>query len=150
MSRYLLIWILLAGMLVGSASGKNQDQVDLSSYQWKNRLLILFAPSEKDLSYQSLKEQLQRRTQEVQTRDLLAIHVFETGDGRLAQLPLNKGQVLFLRKQFSIKPGQSMAILIGKDGEVKLRRELPVDLSEIFSVIDAMPMRQQEMRERAK
>ena len=150
MSRYLLIWILLAGMLVGSASGKNQDQVDLGSYQWKNRLLILFAPSEKDLSYQSLKEQLQRRTQEVQDRDLLAFHVFETGDGRLVHLPLNKGQVLFLRKHFSIKPGQRMAILIGKDGEVKLRRELPVDLSEIFSVIDAMPMRQQEMRERAK
>jgi Domain of unknown function (DUF4174) len=145
-----VIWILLASMLVGSASGKEQDTVDLTAYQWKNRLLILFAPSEEDLRYQSFKEQLQRRTQEVQDRDLLAFHVFETGYGRLAQLPLNKGQVLFLRRQFSIKPGQRIAILIGKDGEVKLRRELPVDLSEIFSVIDAMPMRQREMRERAK
>ena len=143
-----MIWILLASMLVGSASGKEQDTVDLTAYQWKNRLLILSAPSEEDLRYQSFKEQLQRRTQEVQDRDLLAFHVFETGDGRLAQLPLNEGQVLFLRTQFSIQPGQRMAILIGKDGEVKLRRELPVDLSEIFSVIDAMPMRQQEMKKK--
>jgi len=43
-----------------------------------------------------------------------------------------------------------MVILIGKDGELKLRKELPVELSEIFSVIDAMPMRQREMRERPK
>ena len=38
--------ILLVGMMVGSASGKDQDKVDLRAYQWKNRLLILFAPAE--------------------------------------------------------------------------------------------------------
>jgi hypothetical protein len=142
--------ILLVAMMVHSASGKDQDQVDLRSYQWKNRLLILFAPSEGDLAYQSFKEQLQGWAEEVQDRDLLIFHVLETGEGRLAHLSLNKEQVLFLRNKFSIKPGQLTAILIGKDGEVKLRRELPVELSEIFLIIDAMPMRQQEIRERAK
>jgi hypothetical protein len=33
---------------------------------------------------------------------------------------------------------------------VKLRKALPADLSEIFSVIDAMPMRQREIREQGK
>ena len=150
MFRYHFMLILLVGMMVHSASGKDQDQVNLSSYQWKNRLLILFAPSEDAPIYQSFKEQLQRRTQEIRDRDLLIFHVLETGEGWLAHLPLNKGQVLFLRKKFSILPGQLIVILIGKDGEVKLRGELPLGLSEIFSVIDAMPMRQREMRERAK
>ena len=150
MTRYLLIWILLAGMLLGSALGKKPDTVDLRAYQWKNRLLILFAPSEDDPVYQSFKEQLERRNQEVQERDLLIFHVPETGEDRVGHLPLNRGQVLFLRKKFSILTGQHIAILIGKDGEVKLRGELPLGLSEIFSVIDAMPMRQLEMRERAK
>ena len=150
MIRYHFLLILLVGVMVSPASGKEQDTVDLTAYQWRNRLLILFAPSENDLVYQSFKEQLQRRTQEVQDRELLIFHVLETGEGRLAHLPLKKGQVLFLRKEFSILPGQRIVILIGKDGEVKLRRALPVDLSEIFSVIDAMPMRQREMRERAK
>jgi len=150
MIRYHFLLILLVGVMVSSASGKEQDTVDLAAYQWKNRLLILFTPAEKDLVYQSFKEQLQRRTQEVQDRELLIFHVLETGEGWLAPVPLNKGQVLFLRKEFSILPGQRIVILIGKDGEVKLRRALPVDLSEIFSVIDAMPMRQLEMRERAK
>jgi hypothetical protein len=150
MIRYPFIGILLAGVLMGSAWGKEQDKVDLTAYQWKNRLLILFAPSEKDLIYQSFKEQLQRRAQEVHDRDLVIFHVLETGESRLANLPLNKGQVLFLRREFSIPAGQRAVILIGKDAEVKLRRALPVDLAEIFSVIDAMPMRQRERRERAK
>ncbi len=74
----------------------------------------------------------------------------QTGENRLANLPLNKEQGISLRKKFSIMPGQHMVILIGKDGELKLRKQLPVELSEIFSVIDAMPMRQREMRERPK
>jgi hypothetical protein len=137
-------------MMVGSASGKEQNTVDLTAYQWKNRLLILFAPAENDLGYQSFKEQLQRRTQEIRDRDLLTFDVFETGEGRLAHPPLTKEQVLFLRKKCAMVSGQRIVILIGKDGEVKLRRELPLELSEIFSVIDAMPMRQREIRERPK
>ena len=137
-------------MPLGSAWGKEQGTVDLKAYQWKNRLLILFAPSEDDPVYQSFKEQLERRNQEVQERDLLIFHVPETGEGRVAHLPLNKDQVVFLRKRFSILPGQLIVILIGKDGEVKLRGELPLELSEIFSVIDAMPMRRREIRERPK
>ena len=136
--------------MVSLASGKDQDQVDFGSYQWKNRLLILFAPSEDAPIYQSFKEQLQRRAQEIRDRDLLIFHVFESGEGQLDYLPLNKEQVLFLRKRFSIKMGQFKLILIGKDGEVKFREQLPVDLSDIFSIIDAMPMRQREIRERAK
>jgi hypothetical protein len=150
MIRYPFIGIVLAGMLMGSASAKEQETVDLTAYQWKNRLLIVFSPAENDLVYQSFDEQLQRRAQEIGDRDLLIFHVFESGEGRVTHLPLNKGQVLFLRREFSILSGQRVVILIGKDGEVKLRRALPVDLSEIFSVIDAMPMRQRERRERAK
>jgi len=39
------------------------------------------------------------------------------------------------------------AILIGKDGGVKGRWDSPVDMDALFGLIDAMPMRRQEMRE---
>jgi hypothetical protein len=39
-------------------------------------------------------------------------------------------------------------LLVGKDGGVKLRRDTPVAASEITALIDAMPMRQEEMRRR--
>ena len=142
--------MLLAGVMFVSAPSAEQERFDLRSYQWKSRLLILFAPSEKEQGYQSFRKQIEGRFQEVQGRDLVIFHIFETGESRAAESSLTKGQVFLLRNQFSIKPGQRMAILIGKDGEVKLRKALPADLSEIFSVIDAMPMRQREIREQGK
>jgi hypothetical protein len=150
MVRYHCMVLLLVGMMVGSASGKGEDPVDLDSYQGKNRLLILFAPSEDASMYQSFKEQLQIRIQEIRDRDIVTFHLFESGEGRMDERPLHKEQVLPLRKRFSIKRGQCTVILIGKDGDVKFREQLPVDLSAIFAVIDAMPMRQREMRERSE
>jgi len=41
-------------------------------------------------------------------------------------------------------------VLVGKDGGEKLRRGAAVDIDEIFSVIDAMPMRQREMEEKKR
>jgi hypothetical protein len=38
-------------------------------------------------------------------------------------------------------------ILIGKDGGVKLRAKTPISIQELFSLIDAMPMRRQELRD---
>ncbi len=38
--------------------------------------------------------------------------------------------------------------LIGKDGGEKLRRTTPLAPEELFAVVDAMPMRRAEMRER--
>jgi len=99
--------VLVFGMMVSLASGKDHGQVDLSAYQWKNRLLILFAPSEDDRVYQSFKEQLQKRAQEIRDRNLLIFHVFESGEGRLDDLSLNKEQARSLRKRFSIKMDNS-------------------------------------------
>jgi hypothetical protein len=50
-----------------------------------------------------------------------------------------------LRQRFHIEPGGSTFILVGKDGTVKLRRP-SVRLSNLFEVVDAMPMRRAEMR----
>jgi hypothetical protein len=150
MFRYRFMLVLLSGMMVSLASGEDQDRVDLNVYQWRNRLLVLFAPSQDNQVYQSFKEQLKRGAQEIRDRDILIFHVIESGEGRLDDLPLNKEQARSLRKRFSIKMGQCKLILIGKDGEVKFQEELPVDLTDIFSIIDAMPMRQREIRERSK
>jgi hypothetical protein len=38
-------------------------------------------------------------------------------------------------------------ILVGKDGTEKRRNAAPVTARSIFDTIDAMPMRQREMRE---
>ncbi|MBW4517481.1 MAG: DUF4174 domain-containing protein [Timaviella obliquedivisa GSE-PSE-MK23-08B] len=45
-------------------------------------------------------------------------------------------------------PGKFTVILVGKDGTEKQRSQTPIDPATIFRTIDAMPMRQQEMRDR--
>ncbi len=39
-------------------------------------------------------------------------------------------------------------VLIGKDGGEKLRRQAPLAPAELFAIVDAMPMRREEMRSR--
>lgn len=39
-------------------------------------------------------------------------------------------------------------VLVGKDGGEKLRRATPLSPEELFAIVDAMPMRRAEMRER--
>ena len=55
-----------------------------------------------------------------------------------------------LQNTYHIPPDSFSLILIGKDGHEKDRWSEPVDMQEIFSVIDAMPMRRQEIRDRKK
>jgi hypothetical protein len=140
--------IFFCGMFAIVASGVALDSIDLGAYQWKNRLLFLFVPSENDPSYLSLKKEIDHQAKEVLDRDLLVAHVLEKGEGRLGKMPLSSGQALSLRKYLSVPPGQFMVILIGKDGGEKFRQDRNVELKEILNIIDAMPMRRQEMKKK--
>ena len=51
------------------------------------------------------------------------------------------------RPELGVPPHSAFEVLlIGKDGEVKLRRDRPVSASEIAALIDTMPMRREEMK----
>jgi hypothetical protein len=82
MMESLYMLILFCGMFAIMASGGAPDSIDLSAYQWKNRLLFLFATPEEDPSYFSLKKEIEHQATEVLDRDLLIAHVFEKGQLR--------------------------------------------------------------------
>jgi hypothetical protein len=63
---------------------------------------------------------------------------------------LSAAEVRGLRKSYGVDEQNYAVLLIGKDGGVKLRREVPVTTTELFSLIDSMPMRKREMRESDK
>ncbi len=136
--------------MVGSNSGQPQRTLDLSTYTWKNRLLLVFAPREQDETFQNFIEKLQGQEDQMTDRDLIIFSIFESGESRLGDSSIDPHSAASLRDRFSIPPGQFMVVLVGKDGGEKLRRNSDVELKEIFSLIDSMPMRQREMRERVK
>ena len=50
-----------------------------------------------------------------------------------------------LRQTF--RPRGFMLVLVGKDGQIKLRKPLPWDVRELSRAIDKSPLRQQELRD---
>jgi hypothetical protein len=128
--------------------GQGPGVIELKEYVWKNRLLLVFAPSEDDARYRGLERELRKHGDAILERDLLVFHVLENGVSRLGRSPIDTQSASLLRDRFSVNQGQFLVVLIGKDGGEKLRRGDEVDITEIFSLIDSMPMRQREMRER--
>ena len=118
---------------------------DLSSVQWKNRVLVLFA--DRDAS-QYLEQQrlLEASRAGLSERDMLVLGV--TGESVRTLFGNTSGfDVETLRNTIGDKSSIIFeAVLIGKDGGVKQRWTTPVSPESVFEIIDAMPMRADEMR----
>jgi hypothetical protein len=126
------------------------EAIDLTAYRWKKRLLFVFALSEEDQTYYTLKKEIAGQDKELNERDLSVFYVLEKGESRLDWKRIEPAQALFLRKHFSVPSGKTMILLIGKDGGEKLRQDGLVEMKQIFRIIDAMPMRQEEMKRNLK
>jgi hypothetical protein len=142
-----LLWLLVLAVS-GLHPAAAAEEADLSGYQWKNRLLFIFAPSAGDAGYLALDEQLAKAAPEMEDRDLLVFRILEHGPSLLDGKPLPPDDAEALRRRFDVEPGKFTVVLAGKDGGVKLVEHKAVDLEAIFDRIDSMPMRRQEMRER--
>jgi hypothetical protein len=143
-----LLLFLMGGVMVGRGFPQGTGEIDLDAHLWRNRLLLVFAPSEDHERYRDLIRELRDKEKEVIDRDLLVFHVLERGESRLDDSFINGKTAARLRERLSAKLGELTVVLVGKDGGEKLRRGNEVDIAEIFSLIDSMPMRQREMRER--
>jgi hypothetical protein len=130
----------------------NEDtwSMDLSQFKWKNRLLLIFAPKNNDPFFSALQNEISAQKSEVLVRDLVVFKIFETGPSFMDTTQIDHTTAESIRKQFDVPPGRFTVILVGKDGGVKLMRNAMVKLKDIFALIDAMPMRQEEMRQKAE
>ncbi|UCE54829.1 MAG: DUF4174 domain-containing protein [Desulfobacterales bacterium] len=124
--------------------------MDLNQFKWKNRLLFIFAPQNSDPFFSALQNEISTQRGEVLDRDLVVFKIFETGPSFKNTTQIGHTTAEVIRKQFDVPPGRFTVILVGKDGGVKLTRNAMVKLKDIFALIDSMPMRQEEMRRKAK
>ena len=95
---------------------------------------------------EQVRDKLESQTQELVDRDLLVIQLFRHGQSFIGDRPVPVGEAEQMRLQLDVDPDDKVLVLIGKDGGIKRRASLRTDLGEIFRQIDAMPMRQYEMR----
>lgn len=119
--------------------------LDLGTYRWKNRLLLVFTPSAQDASCRQQHSFL-GQSGGLLNRDLVVASIYAHGDGQIGSKLISTAQSEALRDQFNVEPDGFTAILIGKDGGEKQRFSKPVAPQELFAIIDEMPMRQEEMK----
>ena len=110
------------------------DAAALDEFVWLKRPLIVFADSPNDPRFIQQMEFLTDRLEDLDDRDVVVL------------TDTAKGEKTALRER--LHPRGFMLVLIGKDGTIYLRKPLPWDVREISRVIDKLPMRQQEVRDR--
>lgn len=108
------------------------DSIDLNDFLWVARPLIVFADSPADPRFSEQLELIERRPNPLLERDVVVI------------LDSDRSSESALRTQ--LRPRGFMLVIMGKDGEVELRKPAPWNVREITRTIDKMPLRQQEIR----
>ena len=116
----------------------------LDDLRWQSRPVVIFAADANDPRVEQQTALLTAQSAALAERDMTIITVAGdrvTRDG--APFP---AAPTGLRSRLRVEGGTFTVLLLGKDGGIK-RRETTVTFPEaLFRQIDAMPMRQQEMR----
>ena len=143
-----LPWFMLLGPLLLSA--QSHEKIDLSDYRWQNRLLLIFTPSAENEHYQKQLTELKNKQEGLKDRDMKIFHLVSNGRSFVDDRTINTNNVRQLYRKYDIEEEGFVVILIGKDGTEKLRKQKVLSTEKLFGVIDAMPMRQREMKKDGK
>jgi hypothetical protein len=136
-----IVFTFFAILLIMQSSQAQSDsslKEKLTQYTWKKRVLLVVAPSSTDEQLRKQKEILNKQASGTQDRDMEVIY-----------LPLNTISASdkdYLADTYNIRQSEFYSILLGKDGGEKLRSQTPMETDQLFSTIDAMPMRKQETK----
>lgn len=120
--------------------GASSDPLDF--WQWKQRILLVDGRAD-DLD--DLLLLMEAEKADIDERHLLWFILADDGVRTNTDDPLPEGFADYLRQRHFADGTAVKAVLVGKDGGVKMR-EPRLDLAEVFTRIDSMPMRRAEMR----
>ena len=108
--------------------------VELDAFRWIARPVVVFGESPFDPQFQQQMDLLGARPEALAERDVVLI------------VDTDPAAETEVRQR--LRPRAFMLALIGKDGQIELRKPAPWDVRELSRSIDKMPLRQQEMRDR--
>jgi len=136
--KHMAMIALLALSMFVQADGSG-TLTDITSLEWKYRVIVVNETQNEEETRVLLK----KHTAAINDRDIVWFIINE--DRALTNYPGRLSENLLSSTRERYGTGQGRVILIGKDGDIKSRSD-HLDLEAIFSEIDAMPMRQYEMR----
>lgn len=140
--------IAAAVLSMWNVTSEAEDIDPLAEYRWTNRVLVAFANDERNPHAHSLTRALAAARCELVDRDMVTGLILLKGTSRIGEVTISNEIDGLLRSRLGIQPGEFAVLLIGKDGGVKAHYDSVPDLSEIFALVDGMPMRRAELRTR--
>jgi NADH dehydrogenase [ubiquinone] 1 alpha subcomplex assembly factor 1 len=118
----------------------------LMQYQWKKRVLVVSAPTKDDTNLREQQNEVALVPEDFVDRDMVLVTLLDNAVSTAGDRELTTEETFAARAALGIRPDSFALRLIGKDGSVKLSRETATSMTEIFTLIDTMPMRQNSLR----
>lgn len=142
------LFLISLSFIIFTNCQENYEMLNLKNFEWKNRVLIIGGDSSK---FKSQLDQINFESNEFYDRDLVIILIEEDNsrisyDGLKTIKTIDYDSTLNLRNKYNFK--EFKLILIGKDGGEKYNSKKLVSINVIYELIDGMPMRKQEIKER--
>jgi hypothetical protein len=129
--RTFLLFILATNLINNAGIA----DLDLAGQQWKKRVVVVLAPSENDPDLKSQQAIAAKASAEFLERDLTLI-------SEIAEGPLHQ--------KYGVSSHRFQVLMIGKDGHTAANWSTPITSAELFSIIDVMPMRRDEIRQKTR
>ncbi|WP_373057657.1 DUF4174 domain-containing protein [Zunongwangia sp. H14] len=129
---------------------KTINAQDLSTYQWSNRLLLIFTPNPENSVFKEQIQELQKNEEGLQERKLIIFKISPEAykNGLKDDEEWKNSSKLY--QELKRTNANFEVQLIGLDGGTKLTKTDLLSIEQLFSTIDVMPMRQAEMRKNRK
>lgn len=137
-------WALVAGHV----SAQQRGLTTLNQQRGQTRPLLIFASRPDDPQMGIQLRTLWEHATEAHERQIVGI-ALPYNSPSPSELQLSATDAEAARRRFNVPPEQFTVILLGKDGQEKLRSTKPVSMKKLDDTIDELPMRQQETRSRA-
>lgn len=119
---------------------------DLSIHQWEHRVLLIITNSTYNNDFQEQVGMLKNNETGLNDRKLIVYQILPQAyqEGLLGIKGWKTSKKLF--NDYASKNDHFGVILIGLDGEIKLRQAEILGVEKLFETIDKMPMRASELK----
>lgn len=144
---FLLALVILVSLYAVELNGEEPMDITMDDFLWENRPILIFVESPDNANYQALTQQIKDERAGIMDRDIVILHLIVEGQSLLDNQPISEKSAQEIRQRFQPNPDMMTVVLVGKDGTEKARKTGLVDITSLFPIIDAMPMRQREMRQ---
>lgn len=128
--RNLAISVLFG--VIAMTNGSNASP--LNEFHWKNRVLVVVAPAG-DPTAETQRRIYESSAKGMSERAIILIEALDDSE-RSRQI----------RSRLSADGRRFQVFLVGKDGHTAISSDKPLSADRLFAQVDAMPMRQDEMR----